>query len=700
MNHAIQDRSLPLCFDRVAWTLAVALLLTVTSKSAVAAGPVVDPETVGTPNAQGKLVLLEDEIVDGLKRRNIQSQFSRFQAYAARKLDTTSGPRTGSEVTSICRLKWYDHLMRNALKAPAEAEQFTRELHAALMGNHEGLDRALIIAREKMDQAPREPGVFPEITSPERALEAVKRALTDAQVGYAAALSTLTQSEISQLVKTSYSVFTSGAKNGHTLPQRGAARRQCKLLMKLDQESMYAAADAMVPLADPELLRQLGLLGPEQGIKLNETDGTAAVVIATASGKIVIGGRGNNRYQLDQLDDVNVVIDLGGDDEYFEGTVNLKRPVLIVIDLAGNDTYRASKPGVQGAAVMGISMLLDVAGNDTYQAKDLAQGSCLGGVGILVDYAGDDSYRALRRAQGQALGGIGILLDRDGNDSYHAAMWAQGFGHPLGFGVLDDLDGADHYYCGGLYADSYEEHPGYEGWGQGVGAGLRQVANGGIGSCLDGGGDDVYEFDYIAHGGGYWLGVGFARDFGGNDKRLGVTLKAYNGGARRQGKWQRFSNGFGCHYTLGFSFDDQGNDTYGGTIMGVGFAWDCSVGFLCDFSGNDHYQAKGNGTQGNGAQAGLGVIYDYDGDDVYSGYGQGNASAKIDYHDMPGCGGNFSFVIDYGGKDSYGCRAKNSSYIRRGTSGGFLIDRPRSAPADDGDQEDEESVATKVSHSR
>ena len=71
-----------------------------------------------------------------------------------------------SEVTSICRLKWYDHLLRNTLKAPGEAEQFTRELHAALLGNHEGLDRALMIARQKMDQPAREPGVYAEVTSP------------------------------------------------------------------------------------------------------------------------------------------------------------------------------------------------------------------------------------------------------------------------------------------------------------------------------------------------------------------------------------------------------------------------------------------------------------------------------------------------------------------------------------------------------
>ena len=213
-----------------------------------------------------------------------------------------------------------------------------------------------------MDRQPREPGSYAEISSPDGALEAVKRALTETQVSYAAALSSLSRSEISQLADTSDSVFTNRASNGHTLPNRGTARRQCQLLEKLDQDNMYAAADALVPLCDPKLLEQLGLLGKQQGIELGEENDPATVKIVTAAGNILIGGRAKNSYQLDQMADVNVVIDLGGDDEYYEGTVSPRRPVLIVIDLEGNDVYRATKPGVQGGATMGVSMLLDVGG--------------------------------------------------------------------------------------------------------------------------------------------------------------------------------------------------------------------------------------------------------------------------------------------------------------------------------------------------
>jgi hypothetical protein len=640
-----------------------------------------DLPTVGHPGAPGMMVLLEREAADGLKTRRIEANFARFRSYAGWKLDNTAGRRRTSEVTGNCRLNWYDHLLRNPMKAPAEAEQFTR--HQALAGGHDGFDVALRVARSRMDCGTRAARSFRPVNTPQEALDVVVQALGEAQSSYHDALSPLKRSEIGDLQRNLYPVLTSQVRVGHALSRPGTGRRLCDLLEKLDRSALHSAADALAPLANPELLRQLALLNDTAGraVTLEGATGRIATHLVTPAGNVLIGGRGSNTYDLDSLREVSAVIDLGGNDVYREGSVSFQRPLLVVIDLEGDDVYQASKPGVQGSAVLGVAMLVDAQGDDTYRAQDVAQGSCLGGVGILLDRAGNDSYRGLRRVQGQAIGGVGMLLDRGGNDRYHAAMWAQGFGGPLGFGALDDVDGQDHYYSGGLYPDSYEETPGYEGWGQGVGSGLRGVSNGGIGVILDGGGDDVYEYDYLSHGGGYWLGIGFARDFGGNDRRLAATSKAYNGGKRYQRRYQRFGSGFGCHYALGFCFDDQGDDAYHGTIMGVGFAWDCSVGVLCDFGGNDRYETTSRSTQGSGAQAGLGILYEYDGDDVYRGYAQGYASRGISYHTLPRCGGNFSFVVDYGGTDQYGCRAKNNTYNRRGSSGGFLIDRPSRSDA-------------------
>ncbi|MBR2586481.1 MAG: hypothetical protein IKE64_13735, partial [Thermoguttaceae bacterium] len=203
-----------------------------------------------------------------------------------------------------------------------------------------------------------------------------------------------------------------------------------------------------------------------------------------------------------------------------------------------------------------------------------------------------------------------------------------------------------------------------------------------------------YEYDYFGHGGGYWMALGFLRDFSGDDVRVGATLKSYTNNARTQERWQRFSNGFGCHYALGFLFDDAGNDRYNGTIMGLGMAWDLSAGFLVDFSGDDTYEATGGLTQGTGAEGSLGFLLDYRGEDRYLGRGQGYASGGITYHQAYDCGGNFSFVVDHGGADQYGCGAKNNMMSQRGTPQGFIIDRPTDEELAAAGEEDTEEKQT------
>ncbi len=639
-------------------------------------------DTVGEPLAPGMMKLLQNEIVAGIKRRGATDRFARFQRYAIGKVNASAGKYTGSELAGNCRLQWYDHLMRNVLTAPAEAERFTNALHVAARDDRQGLAKLLGMAAAKLDLGKRKPRRPIAAESPRQVLDAIQQALGEAQSSYCAALAPLSKSEIRELLDNAVRVLSTQNRLGHTLGNRGTGRRMCDLMEKMDRGALADAAEALAPIADVRLLEQLKSLNikPRPSVVPGVT-GSVAARIDTPAGAIVVGGKGQNTYDLDKMLDVAAVIDLGGNDVYNEGTVGPRRPVLLLIDLAGNDAYRGAKPGIQGGAVLGVSMLLDLDGDDTYQAQEVAQGSVLAGVGMLVDYAGNDRYYGVRRMQGQALGGIGLLVDRAGNDDYRAALWGQGMGAPLGFGLLEDLDGDDHYYCGGMWKDSYEETPGLEGWGQGVGAGLRQVANGGIGVILDGGGDDIYEFDYLAHGGGYWCGVGFARDFGGNDQRL-VTRKSFKGGPRTESHFQRFGTGWGCHYAMGFLFDDAGDDVYDGKIMSTGMAWDCSMGVLCDFAGNDVYKTTGGLTQGTGAQMGFAILFDYNGDDVYHGRNQGYAPSSISYHDLPGCGGNFSFVVDYGGKDAYGCGARNSSYIQRGSAGGFVIDRPRQDKSD------------------
>jgi len=104
-------------------------------------------------------------------------------------------------VTGNCRLRWYDRLMRNPLAAPVEAERFTRQLHAGLATDAEGLARALRLARDKMDAPPSEPVRLNQPASPEAALSIVIQALQGAKAGYTKALSPLTRAELGELVR-------------------------------------------------------------------------------------------------------------------------------------------------------------------------------------------------------------------------------------------------------------------------------------------------------------------------------------------------------------------------------------------------------------------------------------------------------------------------------------------------------------------
>ena len=658
----------------VAFTLTLALVFVPACSQDVRPAAGRPAAAVRPVAAEQAMIDIEREITQGLAARGAWDKFERYQKYSIGRMDASAGDRRWSDKTGNCRLGWIDWMIRNQLKAAADAERFSRQLHQSLSGPDPALGRAVAMAAEKLDAGNVRPGAY-KIDSQQQAIEAVKGCLSSAAAAWRKATGPIGDEQLGQLRKHLHAVSTAPIKRGgSSWPNRKLARKLCDIMELMDRGALAGAAAAVAPLADRRLAAHLSAVAAAGDVQLDGAAGKLLRLIETADGNILIGGPGANVYDLDKLAGVAVVIDTAGNDTYLEGTVTAARPVLLIVDLAGDDNYRGVKPGIQGGAVCGVSMLVDFSGNDVYEAQDVAQGACLVGAGILVDRAGADSYRGLRRAHGSAVGGIAMLIDRAGDDSYHAALYAQGFGGPLGFGLLHDLAGADHYYAGGLYRNGYSDTPGYAGWSQGMGAGPRGIANGGIGVMLDGGGDDIYECDYFSHGGGYWFAVGLARDFGGNDKRLGSTRLGYDGKPRGEKIFLRWGIGFGCHYGPGFVFDDAGDDFYGGNIVGLAFAWDVAVTALCDFDGNDRYTKIGSG-QGVGREAGLAVMFARGGDDVYEGTGQAMAAPVVSYHPMPACGGNFSFLIDYAGDDTYGGGDKNNSYLERASVTGFLIDR-------------------------
>ena len=142
-----------------------------------------------------------------------------------------------------------------------------------------------------MDLRQREPRRFKPIDSPQAALDQVRRSLIESQAAFAAALEPLSRSEIRLVADSSYSIFTTSASNGHTLPNRSTARTICELIKKMNREKMHDAAAALVPLCDRGLLEQLGKFSTEQTTTVEGASGTIHARIATPAGDIVIGGR-------------------------------------------------------------------------------------------------------------------------------------------------------------------------------------------------------------------------------------------------------------------------------------------------------------------------------------------------------------------------------------------------------------------------
>ena len=93
--------------------------------------PVEKSGCVGHPLAPGMLVLLKDEIEKAIDRRHIKDRFDRFRNYARATLDAHAALYTGSELAGNCRLKWYDHLMRNPLTSAGEAESLMEWVRAS-----------------------------------------------------------------------------------------------------------------------------------------------------------------------------------------------------------------------------------------------------------------------------------------------------------------------------------------------------------------------------------------------------------------------------------------------------------------------------------------------------------------------------------------------------------------------------------------
>jgi hypothetical protein len=357
----------------------------------------------------------------------------------------------------------------------------------------------------------------------------------------------------------------------------------------------------------------------------------------TEVGRVVIGSRGNDRYEGKYA----VIIDLGGDDEYLL-EYDPEHPNQIIIDLDGNDRYYAQTDHCLGAGFMGCGILDDWAGDDIYFANHFSLGCGLFGTGILIDRGGDDLYRGDICTQGASSFGIGMLLDYEGNDSYSAHLFSQAFAFIMGASALVDHSGNDVYTAGWKYGDvlRYEDH--YLSLSQGFGYGLRPHFSGGVAFLVDGGGNDQYSADIFAQGASYWWAFGGLIDYSGSDRYIA----------------HQYAQGSATHLCLAALVDIEGDDLYSSKGVSQGCGHDLAFGLLLDCHGNDQYNAF-DLSQAAGSANGVGMLIDLSGNDGHMArvkkntHGYGNPRREY---------GSIGLFLDLGGSDDYRGYGANNSY--------------------------------------
>lgn len=173
---------------------------------------------------------------------------------------------------------------------------------------------------------------------------------------------------------------------------------------------------------------------------------------------------------------------------------------IVEIDPSGDDTYLNNAGGTTILERLSppkagdqVAVSLDFGGNDRYDNVAYpAQGSGAFGVGVLEDLDGDDHYRCDTYCEGASNNGVGLLRDYAGTDSYDAGDRAVGFGGIVG--VTRDDVGNDAYLVSGE-------------------AGGDSARVGSVGLLWDRAGVDSYRsrfddeenFGFSSHGGDAWI---------------------------------------------------------------------------------------------------------------------------------------------------------------------------------------------------
>lgn len=389
-------------------------------------------------------------------------------------------------------------------------------------------------------------------------------------------------------------------------------------------------------------------------LKSAESELSGTVKVKVGGMPIVIAGKGRDVHtDTDAL----LTIDLGGNDEYIGRHGAGVGYASVLIDLGGDDYYNVGDLNI-GAAVLGVGLAYDEGGHDTFRGESIVFGSALGGVGVLSKKGGDDVYRSATLAQGFGQFGIGLLNDTDGFDKYHLLLYGQGASRTQGVGWLVDHAGTDEYRAGGLVLNSPLFATAYYSFAQGYSAGYREDTggiSGGVGLLTDHAGDDFYLGETYQQAASYWFSLGTLYDRSGNDTYTG----------------HHYCQSSAMHMCAAFLFDLDGHDAY---VVKVGAAHsighDYGVSFLLDRAGDDIFASR-DSTPGIGNANGLGIFIEGGGIDRYHGPpGKGNGARGT---------GSLGVFVDLNGTDIYKFGLEDGSATAT-SSWGVALDREVSVP--------------------
>jgi len=387
-------------------------------------------------------------------------------------------------------------------------------------------------------------------------------------------------------------------------------KKTYKLLEKFKQEDMIKAAGHVLAVLDKELPNIHNLKQPK----------SSYITWRSPLGKIILAGSGDNIYRERDLNDVFLLVDLGGNNRYESPAASAKEgEIKIVIDLGENVTVLStSSVSSAGSGVFGIGiMILDnPRGQKLFRTQSFSQGFGLCGVGLLA-VKSSGSYISNRYSQGSAIFGVGIFSNPEGSNSYYRAnLYSQGVGFTKGIGIFRH-QGSSSTFLAGLVQPDPREPLGSTSLCQGVGYGPRAFAGGGIGLCVLKGNHLNVESSYFAQGAGYWHAAGSFMIEGDSN-----TIKA-----------RRYDQGSGVHQAIGSFFLKGNHNRITNWGVGPAYGWDKGIGWA--YILGNHNTAKvdwGSGTAS--INASLSFSY-FSGDKnkfILPGLGSGNVARDlVDY---------------------------------------------------------------------